>query len=90
MKTISVRLKGRIPIGEKRSKDIDVILGPYLVGKLGEVHLNFPANVFPVLSRIPEFLRLWAFPAIGLCNPNSKNSGVHEGEDQITRRDLAH
>jgi hypothetical protein len=90
LEAVSVWLKGGIPTGEKWSKDFNVILGPYLVGKLREAHLHFPANVFPILPCVPEFLWLWAFPAIRLSNPNSEDSGVDEGENEIARRDLAH
>jgi hypothetical protein len=66
LKAISVGLKWRIPLGKKRPKDLDVILRPYLVSKLGEIDFHLPADVFPILSCVPELQWLWAFPAIGL------------------------
>ena len=83
MKAVSVWLKRRIPIREKWPKDTNVILGSYFVGKFGEIHIHFPADVFPVWAGSSKLQRLWAFPAIGLSNPNSENSGAHEGENQI-------
>src|SRR5208282_2080324 len=64
--------------------------GSYLVDELREIDFYFPADVFPVLAGISKFLRLWAFPAIGLSNPNRKDSGIHKREDQIAGRDLTH
>jgi hypothetical protein len=74
-------LKRRIPLGKKRPEDSDVILGSYLVGKLREIDFHLPANVFPVLACVSELQRLRAFPAVGLSNPNSEDSGVDERKD---------
>src|SRR5208283_2846511 len=50
LKAISVRLKRRVSLGEKRSQDFDVILGSYLIRKLREIDLHLPAYGFPVLA----------------------------------------
>ena len=65
-------------------------LGRTLLASSVKFDFHFPTNVFPVLASIPELQWLRAFPAIGLCNPNSEDSGVHEGEDQVARRDFTH
>ena len=48
------------------------------------------SDIFPVLARVSELKRLGTFPAIGLCDPDGKDAGVHEGKDQVARRDFAH
>jgi hypothetical protein len=67
-----------------------VVRGSNRIAEFREVHFHFPTDVFPVRTSIPELLRFRAFPAIGLRNPNRQDSGVHEGEDQITGRYFAH
>src|SRR6266576_6070169 len=90
MNAVSIWLERRIPIREKWSQDFDMVFRPYLISKLGEVYFHFPADVFPVLASISELFWLRAFPTIGLCNSHGEDSGVSEGEDQITRRDFTH
>ena len=67
-----------------------MVLRSDAVGQLRELHLHFPTDVFPVLTRTSELQRLGVLPAIGLSDPNREYSSVHEGEDQIARGDFTH
>ena len=60
------------------------------VHELREAHRYLPADILPVLARIAELKGLWTFPAIGLPDAYGANEGVLEGEDDVSRRYLAH
>jgi hypothetical protein len=90
LEAISVWLKRRIPVGEQRPQDLDVILGAHFVGELSEINLHSPADILPVLARVSELNWLGAFIAIRLRNPDSKDASVPERKDQVARSNLTH
>src|ERR1035441_7373472 len=72
------------------TQDTHVIFRPELVLHLDEVHIDLPADIFPIHADAAKLQRLGAFPAIRGADSNGKDVSVEEGKNYISGRNLAH
>lgn len=67
-----------------------MIFGPDRCWLGGEVHVNTPPNLVPVVANSAELARLGAFVAMGLGDSYCMNLSGDKREHDIARGDLAH
>ena len=83
--------KRRILLGQQRPQHANVVSRPHSIVGNAIRHIHPPAGAWmPIGPDGTELIRFRAFVAIGLGDSNGRYRLVPKGEDDVTRRDLAH